>query len=65
MKSTEIYEILRDYTAGKEGLEETNAALREAGAGFHLTPGRNVLSDAERRETDDLHKSAGPTGAVR
>lgn len=51
MKNTEIYEILRDYTAGKEGLEETNAALREAGAGFHLTPGRNVLSDAERRET--------------
>lgn len=51
MKNTEIYEILRDYTAGEEGLEETNAALREAGAGFRLAPDRNELTEQDRRET--------------
>lgn len=49
MKS--INEILKDYTAGEVELEETNAALKEAGAGYHLEPGRNVLTEADRRET--------------
>lgn len=46
-----INEILKDYTAGEADLEKTNTALREAGAGFHLEPGKNVLTDEDRRET--------------
>ena len=49
MKS--INEILKDYTAGETGLEDTNAALKEAGAGYHLEPGRNEITDKDRRET--------------
>lgn len=49
MKST--YEIIKAYTAGENGLEETNAALKEAGAGYHLEPGQNELTDGDRRET--------------
>lgn len=49
MKS--INEILRDYTLGETGVEDTNDALREAGAGFHLEPGRNEITEADRRET--------------
>ena len=46
-----INEILRGYTAGEADLETTNAALREAGAGFHLEPGRNELTEEDRRQT--------------
>lgn len=49
MKTT--HEILRDYTAGEADLEETNAALAEAGAGYRLEPGRNELTEEDRRET--------------
>lgn len=49
MKS--INEILKDYTVGETGLEDTNAALKEAGAGYHLEPGKNVLTEEDRRET--------------
>lgn len=49
MKTTN--EILRDYTAGSASLEETNAALAAAGAGYHLEPGRNALTEAEIRST--------------
>lgn len=46
-----VNEILKDYTAGEADLETTNAALRDAGAGFHLEPGRNEITEKERRET--------------
>ncbi len=46
-----IQEILRDYTTGKVDLAKTNAALKEAGAAYHLEPGRNELTEADRRET--------------
>ena len=46
-----INEILRGYTAGEADLETTNAALREAGAGFHLEPGRNERTEEDRRQT--------------
>jgi len=46
-----INEILKDYTCGEKDLEETNAALAEAGAGFHLEPGRNELTEEDLRET--------------
>lgn len=46
-----INEILKDYTAGEADLEETNAALARAKAGFRLEPGKNVLTEEDRRET--------------
>lgn len=46
-----INEILKDYTTGETGLEETNAALAEAEAGFRLEPGKNVLTDEDRKQT--------------
>lgn len=46
-----INDILKDYTSGKVTLEETNAALREAGAGYCLNPGKNTLTEAEIRQT--------------
>lgn len=44
MKATEI---IRAYTAGEKTLEETNAALKEAGAGFHLDHTRNEIKPEE------------------
>ncbi len=46
-----INEIMQDYTSGKTPLEETNKALQEAGAGFHLEPGKNALTEEEIRAT--------------
>lgn len=46
-----INDILKDYTSGKTTLEETNAALREAGASYHLQPGKNALTEEEIRRT--------------
>ena len=51
MKNTGINEIISKYTGGKASLEEANAALKEAGAGFHLDPQKNVLTEAEKRAT--------------
>ena len=49
MKTVE--EILLDYTRGEANLEETNAALKEAGSGLTLNPGRNVITEEELRAT--------------
>lgn len=46
-----IKDILKDYTSGKATLEETNAALTEAEAGYHLVPGKNALTEEEIRKT--------------
>ena len=46
-----INEILADYTSGKATVEETNAALKEAGVGFHFEPGKNELTEADIRAT--------------
>lgn len=51
MKNIDINEIISKYTGGETSLEETNAALKEAGAGFHLDPQKNVLTEAEKRAT--------------
>jgi hypothetical protein len=40
-------DIIGRYTAGQATLEETNAALKEAGAGFHLDPTRNTFTGEE------------------
>lgn len=42
-----INEIINDYTSGKTPMEETNAALKEANAGFHFEPGQNALTPEE------------------
>ena len=47
----EINEILRMYTTGMTRLEEANAALKDAGAGFHLESGKNELTEQDLRET--------------
>ena len=46
-----INEILQDYTSGKTPVDETNAALAAAEAGYHLAPGRNTLTEEEIRKT--------------
>ena len=43
-----INEIIQDYTSGKTPLEDTNAALKEAGAKFHLDPEKNTIAEDER-----------------
>lgn len=46
-----IAEIINKYTAGEKTLDETNAALKEAGAGLRLDPEKNVLAEADKRAT--------------
>lgn len=46
-----INEIIGKYTAGEKTLEETNEELAAAEAGFHLEPGKNVLTEEEKRAT--------------
>lgn len=48
---SDINKILRDYTTGEADLEATNAALAEAGAGYHLEPGQNELTEEDRMAT--------------
>ena len=40
-------EILRKYTMGDKTLAETNAALKDIGAKFHLDPNRNQIAPDE------------------
>ena len=49
MKS--ISKIMEDYTSARADLEQTNAALKAAKAGFSLEVGKNTLTEAERRAT--------------
>ncbi len=46
-----ITEIILKYTAGEATLEETNAALKEAGSGLSLNPEKNVLTEEDKRST--------------
>lgn len=39
-----INEIMTAYTSGKKSLEETNTALKEAGADFYIDPMHNKLT---------------------
>ena len=49
MKS--IKEIINAYTHGECGLEDTNGALKEIGAGVYLDPERNLFSAEELLNT--------------
>ena len=40
-------DIIRAYSNGEKTLEETNAALKEKGAGFYLDPSKHELTDEE------------------
>ena len=42
-----INEIINNYTSGKTPVEDTNKALKEAGAGFSFQPGKNALTAGE------------------
>ena len=44
-----INETLRKYTAGDLTLEEANEKL--AGSGLYLDPNKNVITEAEKRQT--------------
>ena len=44
---TQMEEILRAYTRGEASLEETNAALKKAGAGLRLDPQRCRIAPEE------------------
>lgn len=46
-----ITDIIGKYTTGEKTLEETNAALKEAGVGLRLDPEKNVITEAEKRAT--------------
>lgn len=46
-----VTEIILKYTAGEATLEETNAALKEAGSSLQLDPMKNVLTEEDKRAT--------------
>lgn len=62
MKSTEI---LNKYTRGEATLQETNAALKECRAGFHLDPQRNYINPAETELFGLLDTGTGSLDKVR
>lgn len=55
-------EIIKKYTSGEATLEETNAALKEAGAGFYLDPGKNTLTEQEIKDTTVGTRPSDVTG---
>lgn len=60
-----VNKILADYTSGAATLEETNAALAAAGAGFHLDPDSNAISEEERATHALLDTGTGTLDKVR
>ena len=44
MKATDI---IAKYTSGEKTLDETNVALKEIHAGFHLNPEKNTIAPDE------------------
>ena len=41
---SKLRDIIGKYTAGETTLEAANKALKDAGAGFHLNPRKNILT---------------------
>ena len=48
---SKLRDIIGKYTAGEPTQEAANKALEDAGAGFHLNPRKNVLTEAEKHAT--------------
>lgn len=46
-----VNEIMSKYTAGEITAEEANEQLHRQKAGFHLEPGKNVITEEEKRAT--------------
>lgn len=59
-----ITEIIGKYTAGEATLEDTNKALKEEGATFHLGPDRNTIADGERERFGLLDTGTGSLDKV-
>ena len=59
-----ITDIIQDYTIGKTPLEETNAALKEAGANFHLDPEKNTIAEDEQDRYGLLDTGTGTLDKV-
>lgn len=60
-----INEILNKYTAGEMEVEETNKALKDAGASFHLDPEKNTITDDERTTHGLLDTGTGSLDKVK
>ena len=48
---SKVNEIMEKYTAGEITAEEANAKLAAAEAGFRLQPGKNAITEEEKRAT--------------
>ena len=46
-----VKEIIAKYTAGEKTLEQANEELKKAEAGIRLDPNKNVITEAEKRQT--------------
>lgn len=62
--NTNMNTIIADFKAGKKTLEETNAALKTAGASFHIDPDRNTIADDERERFGLLDTGTGSLDKV-
>ena len=51
MKKVTMTQIIEKYTAGKASLNDTNTALKSAGAGFHLDPTQHTFTPADLLST--------------
>ena len=57
-------DIIKKYTAGETTLEETNEALKAAGAMFHLEPGKNEILPGEEGKFGLLDSGTGTMDKV-
>ena len=57
-------EIIAKYTSGEATLEETNAKLEEAGAGFYLDPERHAIAPGEEARYGLLDTGTGSLDKV-
>lgn len=55
MKNQETDKIFHDYNSGEKTIEETNQALKDSGAGYHL----EHLTDEERVAKNERENIAG------
>ena len=60
-----INDILKKYTAGEMKLEDTNKALKDVGASFHLNPKKNTITDEERSTHGLLDTGTGSLDKVK
>ena len=59
--NTNINTIIEDFKAGKKTLEEANAALKEAGANFHIDPEKNPTGGWTKEEMESGFLPGNPS----